>query len=296
MSPRDAAGYAFLAIAWGLSFALVLRVEAAFGLVGAVAFRALVASVALLAAATMLGRRLRLRAGWGRFAVVGATTVAGQLLGLSFGAPRIGTAMTAILVATIPLFSMAIGWLWGIERPTRATAAGLALGVGGIVLLVGFPAIEPGASFALGCAAALAGSFCAAFGSCYASRALRGADPWDITAGAFLAGGGMTLPLLLLVPVPAMPDAGDVAALLVLGGVMSALTYVVYFGLVASIGATRAISVEFAVPVVAAAFGWAVLGERLTMAQLAGALAIAAGCALALGLLAPGSKPPADRG
>jgi drug/metabolite transporter (DMT)-like permease len=77
---------------------------------------------------------------------------------------------------------------------------------------------------------------------------------------------------------------------------MSALTYVVYFGLVASIGATRAISVEFAVPVVAAAFGWAVLGERLTMAQLAGALAIAAGCALALGLLAPGSKPAADRG
>ena len=71
------------------------------------------------------------------------------------------------------------------------------------------------------------------------------------------------------------------AALLALGGVMSALTYVVYFGLVASIGATRAISVEFAVPVVAAAFGWAVLGERLTMAQLAGALAIAAGCALA---------------
>ena len=31
-------------------------------------------------------------------------------------------------------------------------------------------------------------------------------------------------------------------------------------------------------------------------AQLAGALAIAAGCALALGLLAPGSKPAADRG
>jgi len=28
----------------------------------------------------------------------------------------------------------------------------------------------------------------------------------------------------------------------------------------------------------------------------AGALAIAAGCALALGLLAPGSKPPAGRG
>jgi len=296
MNPRDAAGYAFLALAWGLSFALVLRVEAAFGLVGAVAFRALVAAASLLAASAMLGCMPRLRRGWGRFAVVGATTVAGQLLGLSYGAPRIGTAMTAILVATIPLFSMAIGWAWGIERPSRATAAGLALGVGGIVLLVGFPAVEPGEGFALGCAAALAGSACAAFGSCYASRALRDADPRDISTGAFLAGGAMTLPLLVLVPVPAMPDAGDVAALVVLGGVMSALTYVVYFGLVASIGATRAISVEFAVPVVAAAFGWAFLGERLAMAQVAGALAIAAGCALALGLLAPGSKQAADRG
>lgn len=46
--------------------------------------------------------------------VVGDTTVAGQLIGLSYATPRIGTAMSAILVATIPLFSMIIGRLWGV--------------------------------------------------------------------------------------------------------------------------------------------------------------------------------------
>ena len=50
------------------------------------------------------------------------------------------------------------------------------------------------------------------------------------------------LPLLLpllVVPVPAMPTPVDFFYLVLLACVMSALTYVVYFQLIASIGATR---------------------------------------------------------
>ncbi|MBD3805466.1 MAG: EamA family transporter, partial [Thioclava sp.] len=81
--------------------------------------------------------------------------------------------------------------------------------------------------------------------------------------------------------------------LVVLAGVMSSLTYVVYFGLVSRIGATRAISVEFAVTVVAVLVGAVVLGERLTTIQFAGAAVIIAGCAMVLGLLPLRLKAPA---
>ncbi len=88
----------------GLSFLVVLRVVEAFGWVGAVAFRSFIAAGTLFAIAKLSGRKLDFHAGWKPFAVVGATTVAGQLIGLSYGTPLIGTAMAAICVASIPLF------------------------------------------------------------------------------------------------------------------------------------------------------------------------------------------------
>lgn len=294
MHPRDIIGYLFLALAWGLSFLLLLKVVHAFGWMGAVTFRCFIAGLLLLAAAKLTRRRLDFSAGVGPFAVVGATTVAGQLIGLSYSTPLIGTAMAAIFVATIPLFSMIIGQVWGIERITPPRVAGLVIGTLGLVMLVGFPAVPVDRAFVLGCAGMLFSTFSAAFGSNYASRHLRSAGAWEQTIGAFLSGGLMTLPLILLVPLPDVPQPIDYLYLVALAGLMSSLTYVVYFGLVARIGPTRAISVEFAVTIVAVMVGALVLDEPLTPIQLAGAVVIMAGCALVLGLLPVGRRRTTD--
>ncbi|MFJ4346258.1 DMT family transporter [Pseudomonas sp. NPDC089401] len=285
MQPRDLAAYLFLAIAWGFSFLVVLKVVHAFGWVGAVSFRALIAGGTLAILAALLGRALRLRALLKPLIVVGATTVAGQLIGLSYATPRIGTAMAAIFVATIPLFSMIIGRVWGLEKITPQGLAGLLLGLLGMVMLVGFPAQPVTEDFIHGCGASLFGCVCAAFGSNYASLHLRGQDPWTVTGGAFLAGGLLTLPLLLVVPVPTLPEAADWMYLVVSGCVMSATTYVLYFGLVARIGATRAISVEFVVTLVAVVVGALFLAEPLSLLQAVGGMVILLGCMLVLGLL-----------
>lgn len=285
MNRRDLAAYIFLAFAWGLSFLVILMVVDAFGWIGAVTFRALVAGVTLFVVAALMRRRLDFSPGWWPFFVVGASVVAGQLIGLSFGTPRVGTATAAILIASIPLFSMVIGQWWGLERITPQGLAGLVLGTIGIVALVGFPAVPVTASFLLGCAALLFSSFCAAFGSNYVNLRLRNVGSLEVTSISFLFGGLMTLPLLLAVPVPALPGTVDYAMLLVLGSIMSGLSYLVYFRLVISIGATRAVSVEFAVTIVAVFIGAILLDEPLSLIQLCGAAIIIAGCMLVLGLV-----------
>ena len=290
MTIKDTASYVFLAIVWGFSFLFMLRATEAFGWVGAVTFRCFIAAATLFLVAFATGRRMTFNAGWWRFTVVGATTAAGQLVGLSFGMPLIGTAMSAIIVATIPLFSMVIAMLWGIEKLTRRHHIGLALGFGGMVVLVGFPAVPFTPTFAIGSAATLAACLCAAYGSCYASYRLKGVSSWDTTAGAFLAGGILTLPLLAFAPVPSIPQATDYLNLLILGAIMSATTYVLYFRLVSTIGATKAISVEFAVTVVAVLVGALLLHEPLSAMQIAGAATIIAGCALVIGLFPQGTR------
>jgi drug/metabolite transporter (DMT)-like permease len=290
MRVRDIVDYLFLAVAWGLSFLVLVKVVAAFGWVGAVRLRCLLASATLMGMARVLRRNFSFSLGWRPYAVVGATTVAGQLIGLSYGTPLIGTAMSAILVAAIPLFSMMISQFWGLERLTTPRLVGLLLGMGGIVLLVGFPAVPVTTTFLLGCAACISASFSAAFGSNYASLHLRTAGSLEVAAGSFLAGGLMTLPLLLVVPVPAMPGPVDFLYLVILACVMSALTYVIYFRLVSTIGPTRAISVEFAVTVIAVLVGALLLQEPLTPIQIGGAAIIIAGCMLVLGVL-PRRRP-----
>jgi drug/metabolite transporter (DMT)-like permease len=292
MRPRDIAAYLFLALAWGLSFLLLLKVVAAFGWVGAVTFRCFIAAAILLVLARTTGRTLSFPASWKPLAVVGATTVAGQLIGLSYATPLIGTAMAAIFVASIPLFSMVIAQVWGLERITPVRVAGLLLGTLGIVMLVGFPAVPVTFAFVLGCLAMVFSTFCAAFGSNYASRFLKDTGAWEVTIGAFLAGGVIALPMIFVVPVPVSPQPIDYLYLVALAGLMSSLTYVLYFGLVASIGATRAISVEFAVTVVAVLVGALILDEPLTLMQVAGGAVIIAGCALVLGLLPAKDKIP----
>jgi drug/metabolite transporter (DMT)-like permease len=126
-------------------------------------------------------------------------------------------------------------------------------------------------------------------GSNYARRHLLQVGSWEQTIGAFFAGGLLTLPLLLAVPVPRVPAPPDYACLTLLAGACSALAYVIYFRLVAEVGATVAISVEFLVTVVAVAVGALLLGERLSAVQLAGAVTILTGCALVLGLV-PGRR------
>jgi drug/metabolite transporter (DMT)-like permease len=289
---RQLAAYIALALIWGFSFVLVLKVVEAFGWVGAVTFRALTAAAVLTAIAAATRRRL-VFGRRGPFVAVGATTVAGQLVGLSVAAPRIGTAMTAIFVGSIPLFSMVVGHLWGIEAMTARSRVGLLLGFAGIVLLVGFPAVPVTPRFVVGCAAGFGAAVSAAWGSNYARRHLGAVGSWEQTIGAFLVGGLLTLPLLLVIGVPRPPSPLDYGYLTLLAAMCSALAYVLYFRLVAELGATIAISVEFLVTVVAVLVGAVLLGERLSAVQIVGGLVIVVGCALVVGLVPaqPRSSP-----
>lgn len=124
---------------------------------------------------------------------------------------------------------------------------------------------------------------------------MRGPDVLEITIASFFIGGALTLPLVGFVPVPGTPSLPDYFYLLVLGGVMSGVAYLLYFRLVAAIGATKTNSVEFLVTVIAVFAGTCLLGETLSAMQLVGGAVILVGCALVLGLFEPagqgGPKP-----
>jgi drug/metabolite transporter (DMT)-like permease len=87
----------------------------------------------------------------------------------------------------------------------------------------------------------------------------------------------------------AVPGAGAIAAVVVLGLLCTAVAFVIFTVLIAEAGTSRASVITYVNPVVAVILGVALLGEQLGPGAVAGLLLILAGSWLATsGRLPPG--------
>jgi len=101
-----------------------------------------------------------------------------------------------------------------------------------------------------------------------------------MAAGNQLAAALVLLPLLPLLPPLGMPSALVIANLLALALLASGVAFLLYFRLIADIGATRALTVTYLIPLFGVLWGWLFLGEALPPSALAGGALILAGTIL----------------
>jgi len=94
---------------------------------------------------------------------------------------------------------------------------------------------------------------------------------------------------VLLWPVPAVdvapPTTAVWVAAIILGVICTGIAYLLFFRLIASIGATRTISVTFVIPLFGVGWGYLFLYERVDLFTAAGAVVIVLGTALTTGVL-----------
>jgi len=126
----------------------------------------------------------------------------------------------------------------------------------------------------------LGGAFSYACAGIYGRR-FKGLPPLVAAAGMVTCSAVLTLPLALVVERPWEMDPGALtwAALLGLAILSTALAYVIYFRILAAVGATNLLLVTFLIPVSALGFGVAILGERPGATAFAGLALILAGLA-----------------
>jgi drug/metabolite transporter (DMT)-like permease len=237
---------------------------------------ALMGAVAVATGARWPSRRAAFHAG------VAALLVHGLYLGGVFVAMRGGVpaGTSAMLVGLQPVVTVLIARAWLGERVVARQWVGLALGLGGVVLVVrhklGFGADASGLAALL---VALAGI---SVGTLYQKRH-GGAT--DLRTGAviqFAVCAVAYLPLAWLVDAeairwtPAFAFALAWSVLVLSVGAISLLYVLLRHGAAANVAA-----LFFLVPPVTALMAWALFGETLDAAALAGTARIAAGVALA---------------
>ena len=267
-----------------------MRLGAAeFGPVALSALRVGLATLVLLPLLFSRGQAAVLRAHWRAIAFVGVVNSALPFVLFSIAALAINAGLSSIFNATAPLWGALIAWFWLGDRLTRARVAGLALGFAGVLWLAwdtaSFKPGEHGVSAAVAIAACLGATLCYGFAANYTKRQLSGVASLAVATGSQLAATlALALPALWWWPatVPSTTAWASVAGLALL---CTAVAYLLYFRLIDRLGAARAITVTFLLPVFGSAWGAIFLGERLTPAMLFGCAVILLGTALTTGVL-----------
>ncbi len=294
MSARSGALAAVVAVIWGLCFVLIqaaLPSPAPLLLAG---LRALIGGLVLAAWVALTRGWPRIRRPGGPSSPSGSWTsglprtrelvvLALANATVAFGAMylaagRAEAAVASILAGGQPVILAAAGWALFAERMTPRTAAGLAVSMGGVVLVA---TTSSGATSPDGVALALLATAAPAAGTVVMRRLGSSIDLLVTTSAQFLLGGA----ILVTASALAEPWSGlawslsSVASLLVLGVVGTGVAYVVWFWLLGRSRLSQLGAALFLIPVVGVVAG-ILVGDRPAPAELAGILIVLAGIGL----------------
>lgn len=282
MSARNWGLLFLLALLWGSSFFFYKILVAALPPVTVVLGRVGIAAIAMNLWLVVTGQKVPLSDGrWRRFLLLGFLNNVLPFILIAWGETRITSGMASILNATTPIFMVAVAH-WGTEdeKLSWAKSAGIALGILGVMVLVGPDAFAGGGS--IWGELAVVGASCAyGFGGVY-SRRFKDLPPLVAATGQVTGGAVILLPLSFLLNHPwnlPVPDTGVWASLFAIALINTALAYFVYYRMLASAGVTYISLVTFLIPVIALFLGAAFLDEQVTTLPLAGMAIIALGLA-----------------
>ncbi|HVS08081.1 MAG TPA: DMT family transporter [Candidatus Dormibacteraeota bacterium] len=209
-------------------------------------------------------------------AIVGSLVPWGAI---AFGEQSISSALASILNATTPLWTAVFAyWVTPAERPSGLNYLGVAIGFLGTGILIAPDLIgQPLRATTIG-TLAVAGAACSyAVAALVQRRRLRGVSPLQVGFWQL----ALTAPLALAVALPTIGathlQVASIAALLFLGVGASGIGFLLYYFMMNTLGATRATTVTFLLPITAVFWGASLLREAITIPIVAGMVVILLG-------------------
>jgi drug/metabolite transporter (DMT)-like permease len=283
LSSLDLGALLFLGAVWGAAF-LFLRIAAReVGPVWAAEGRLIVGATVLV---VLFGRRtvVAARGRWIAFLVTGALFSAVPFTLIAIATVTLPAGFTSLLNAATPLFTALIGVAFLGHRLAPRVVAGLFVGIGAVVVLVGWSPLGVDTSTVVAVLAGLGAPASYAVAGNYARAKLADVGPTEIATGMLVAGASVLLPVALLSGTPATPAIDGVISILAVGTISTAVAWPVFFRVLRHTTATAASTVTFIVPAFAIAWGALVLGEPIGANLIAGSALILVSLLLVLGI------------
>ena len=276
MSAREWAMLLTLSALWGGSFFFVEVLVSALPPLTIVWLRVVLAAATLWIFAIIIGLQVPKTLGvWAAFFAMGLLNNVIPFFLIAWGQIYIASGLASILNATTPLFTVIVaGAFLRDERITAIKSIGVFVGFVGVVVMIGMSTLSELGTDALAQIAVLGAALFYAFAGVFGRRFKDiGIDPVLTAAGQVTASAIILTPLAIYVDRPfslSVPGVEIWAAMIGLSVLSTAVAYILYFRILASVGATNLLLVTFLIPVSAILLGVFVLGESLELIHLLG--------------------------
>jgi drug/metabolite transporter (DMT)-like permease len=290
LSIVDLGSLLFLGAVWGAAFLFLRIASPEVGPVWAAETRLAIGAAVLLVVA---GRRT-LPAVRGRvmgFVITGALFSAVPFTLISIATVSLPAGFTSLLNAATPLFTAAIGVAFLGQRIGWRIATGLAVGVVGVVVLVGWSQFAAGPTMLLAVAAGLGAPASYAIAGNFVRARMSGVPPLELATGMLTAGALLALPVAVLSGAPRVPAMDGAVSLVAVGILSTAIAWPIFFRVLRRTTPTAASTVTFIVPAFALTWGSILLAEPIGLGLVVGFGLILVSLTLVLGIL-PGIRLP----
>jgi drug/metabolite transporter (DMT)-like permease len=275
-------GFTVLSAVWGSSFALIkIAVDAGVAPPWVAFARCALGALTLLAVCALTRSPLpRDRGTWGHAAVVAVLANTVPFVLLAYGEQHVDSVLAGLINATTPLMTLLfVPLLVPTEHITRRRVAGLLIGFGGVLCVLGIWRGLTGGTVTgtLACLGSTAG-YGATFAYMQRFFAGRGGSAAALSAAQLVCA---SVQLAVVAPalagLPAWPGTPAAVALLTLGALGTGLAYVLNLGVVRAAGPTVASTVTYVIPVWSTAIGAVLLGEPVGWNTVLGGVLVIVG-------------------
>ena len=213
--------------------------------------------------------------------LVGAIQVAVPFVLIAQGEEEITSALAGILVASAPLFTALLAVrVDHEERSSGLRLVGVLIGFAGVGFLLGVDLGGSGAALLGGLMVVLA-SLGYAIGGFIVKHRLADVPSVGMSTAVMIVASVMLLPPAIATAPDATPGLGPLAAVAALGVVGTGIAFVIFYGLISSVGPARAFLVTYIAPAWAVVYGAIFLSEEITVVTILGLALILAGSWLA---------------
>jgi drug/metabolite transporter (DMT)-like permease len=278
-----------MSVIWGIPYLLILVAVRDLSPAVLVLGRTTIAAALLLPIAAARGELRPLKSHWVPLLMFAAIEIAIPWVLLGTAEQHISSSLTALLIAAVPLVGAVIARTSGNrERLGRSSLVGLVLGLIGVAAIVGLN-VEGAGVLPLSEVALVA--VCYAVGPVILQRYLADLPALGVISVSLAVTALAFVPFALDSLPSEAPPASAVWSVLALAVVCTAIAFVLFFALIAEVGAVRATVITYINPAVAALLGVAILDEHFTAGMAVGFALVLVGSVLATRRAVPPEAP-----
>lgn len=256
---------------WGASFVFMKVLVPVLGPIMTSSLRLLSAAIFLYFYLLFTGYKMSWKGNIKNFIIIGVFNSAIPFTLYSFAAIYIPSNIEVIINSTSPMFGALFAYVMLKDRLNKVQVTGLLFGIIGVAIVSNINGLGSSVWVIISLLACLVAAALYGFGGTYIKKYAMHIDSKMMTLGSLLFAAILLLPFSFFYEVTEPITWGIIGLLVGFGVLGTAVTYLLYYALIKQVGATKALTVTYLMPIFGVLWSYIFINEIPTIGIYIGA-------------------------